>query len=589
MTWRVWVVLVVVLALGFGRLLIEKRPDKAIDVNTAKRIAQSCVASAKSIAANTSVIVVPTKDLNPNSALEFRATSTVQVDVGANGTEPSKDLTVGKESGGFEFELSGGPVIVKIGEDQFYIDATNKPRFGPSPKLTYLITLAGPPQTKTENGRTIAVLPPGTAGKANIGVGLDLTTLQPIAAKPWFNGVKSTLLPVRAIGQQGLSDLSIDMKQGGVRFDEQGFMLDGCAWRTTGDPTMGSPIGIAEIKAAGTGAAVARLAIPSTLIPAWPDDLRNPVFQIELALTSLDGRYKAYGGFTAVPKLFAAAAALLIIGLGMVWLVRLRGTEFSNSMNVKAAKLTRQGRQDDADRAKDTGNKAYFASLFLGADHQPSLSLFQIFFWTLITVWGMTYVYLTTGNLLAMTTSMMGLLGIAGTGSVIARWISPDPKPADEADLDVPSKPYEFWQILSTNGSFDLLKLQLFVFTLSIGVYVIWRIADTAAFPELDANTLLLLGISQGVYIGGKIGGGTALNRAQTLKVDIATKEEARSNLSVKITTDTATANALPTGDEKTKLQTLITENQAKLTELDKVIAAAKTDLAKALKDLGLS
>ena len=53
-------------------------------------------------------------------------------------------------------------------------------------------------------------------------------------------------------------------------------------------------------------------------------------------------------------------------------------------------------------------------------------------------------------------------------------------------------------------SSFDLMKLQLFVFTIVIGVYVVWRITDTATFPALDTNTLLLLGVSQGIYVGGK-------------------------------------------------------------------------------------
>jgi hypothetical protein len=608
MTWRVWVVLALVLVLGFARLLIEKRPDKPINAAAAKQIAESCLGPAKSVATNTGVTLLPFpkqqnaadqkdqqkgSDQKPSEAeLEFRALAAMQIDIGASGAAPGKLLTVKKEQGDFDFELSGGPAILKTGDDQFYIDTSRKPRFGAAAKTSYRITLPDSVNlaTKTEAGRTFVLVPVGTTGIIKLASELELVALQPISTRPWLNDVRATLLPVRAIGQQGLSDLSIDVKQGGVRFDEQGFALDGCAWRSSDDPSKGIAVGVTEIKAAGTGAAVARLAIPSNLIPAWPDDLRRPIAQIELVLASADGRYKAYGGFTAVPKLFAAALALGIIGLALYWLVNLRATELKTSMNRTAAVLKSQGRKQDADRAKETGEKAWFASLFLGNDHQPSLSLFQIFFWTLITVWGITYVYLTTGSLLAMTASMMALLGIAGVGSVIARWISPDPKPTSETvDPKIPSKPFEFWQILSTDGNFDLLKLQLLVFTLSIGVYVVWRIADTAAFPELDANTLLLLGVSQGVYIGGKLAGSTALNRAQTLKVDIASKKEARTNLANQITTDQAGVAALPDGAQKTALQASIVANTAKLGDLDKAIATAEADLAKAIKELGLS
>lgn len=153
----------------------------------------------------------------------------------------------------------------------------------------------------------------------------------------------------------------------------------------------------------------------------------------------------------------------------------------------------------------------------MGTDGQPSLSLFQIFFWTVITVWAMIYVYVITGDLLTMTTSMMALLGIADTGSVIARGISSDDQTVrNDRTLDIVAAqtPHSFWQMLATNGKFDLLKLQLFVFTMKVGVYGLWRIANTGSFPDLDSNTLLLLGVSQGVCVGSKLAGSTALARA---------------------------------------------------------------------------
>jgi hypothetical protein len=172
------------------------------------------------------------------------------------------------------------------------------------------------------------------------------------------------------------------------------------------------------------------------------------------------------------------------------------------------------------------------AGLFIGADGAPSLSLFQIFFWTVIAVWGLVFVYIVTGTLLTMTTSMLALLGIAGTGSVLARWIgvgnTPPGAAAGGATRQSPPK-VDMGLMLSTNGSFDLLKLQLFVFTLMIGAYVVWRVMDSGAFPDLDTNTLLLLGVSQGVYIGGKVASTTTIAKARTLKLDLDVQTEALS------------------------------------------------------------
>src|SRR5205085_623834 len=63
-----------------------------------------------------------------------------------------------------------------------------------------------------------------------------------------------------------------------------------------------------------------------------------------------------------------------------------------------------------------------------------------------------------------------------------------------------------------------------------IAAYVVWRIADSAAFPELDPNTLLLMGVSQGTYIGGKIASTSPLSRAQAIKLELETAAEALEN-----------------------------------------------------------
>ena len=47
---------------------------------------------------------------------------------------------------------------------------------------------------------------------------------------PWLYGTKPTLLPVYAVGQQGLSDFNIEARQPGLRFDGAGFSLAACAW-----------------------------------------------------------------------------------------------------------------------------------------------------------------------------------------------------------------------------------------------------------------------------------------------------------------------------------------------------------------------
>ena len=198
------------------------------------------------------------------------------------------------------------------------------------------------------------------------------------------------------------------------------------------------------------------------------------------------------------------------------------------------------------------------------------MSLFQIFIWTVITVWGLAYVFLVTGSLLSLTTDMMALLGIAGTGSVLSRWISESGQPPVPAAPTAKAPKFKFWQMLSTkDGTFDLLKLQLFVFTLTIATYVVWRILDSGAFPTLDVNTLLLMGVSQSVYIGGKLAGTTALAQAQTLRLDLDQLALEKSNL-------------------EAKKPGLTADEQKRLDALPALISDRQAAYEKVLKDLNL-
>lgn len=244
---------------------------------------------------------------------------------------------------------------------------------------------------------------------------------------------------------------------------------------------------------------------------AVPDDtkLLAPVW---IAMGTSDGQKLALGGVQFVGRVWAGAigTALTLMLLGSIMYTM-------------------------GQRKKDLqGKPRWFAGLFIGPDGDPSLSLLQMFIWTTITIWGFLYVFIVAGDLLSLTPEMMSLLGIAGVGTVLARWIAvagggSTSQPAGTAPV-APAVPAgaagspagnDFWRMLSTGGHFDLLKLQLFAFTVVIALYVVWRIADAGAFPTLDTSTLLLLGVSQGVYVSSKLAGTTDLASLQANKAQL--------------------------------------------------------------------
>jgi hypothetical protein len=385
------------------------------------------------------------------------------------------------------------------------------------------------------------------------------------------------------VGRKGLGDIAIEARQPGFLFDAPNLTLLACL---SADKKF-LRTGVTETKAQEPGAATVTINIPTGVLPAFS----NGVADIVLAVASSDGQFMALGAFRAIGRPWAAGGALVLTGLLFAWILQLRREKL---IKLRQDRLQTKGHSEALAKSKaenaETGKARWFAGLFIDADGQPSLSLFQIFVWTVITVWGLAYVFVVTGSPISLTPEMMGLLGIAGTGSVLARWISNRgedgavPAPADKQEE------FEFWKILSTNGQFDLLKLQLFVFTLMIALYVIWRILDTAAFPALDANTLLLLGISQGVYIGGKLAGTTALNRAQTAKLTLDVRTGEKQKLVDEQATLTTQQTSLRTAGKdldpsaKQRLDALPELITAKAKE----IAEADTAYQKAVKDLGL-
>jgi hypothetical protein len=212
-------------------------------------------------------------------------------------------------------------------------------------------------------------------------------------------------------------------------------------------------------------------------------------------------------------------------------------------------------------------------SFTIGADGQPSLSLFQVYIWTALVLAGMLYVFFMSGDLLNISQQVLVLVGLAGVGSIGARWISTG------TSGTVPATGGGFWGMFVVEGKPDLLRLQLFLFTLTIWVYVAARVFYEQEFPELDPNVLLLMGISNGVYVGGKwaaTADPTASLRKVRLDSDVLRQAEEDKaaeveNVQAKVTdlTDSATQKA-KAGKER-DLKAAADELEAKRRELAKL------------------
>ncbi len=148
-------------------------------------------------------------------------------------------------------------------------------------------------------------------------------------------------------------------------------------------------------------------------------------------------------------------------------------------------------------------------NLVRGHDGTASLSNLQLLWWTLAVFGLMIFVWIATGGLATLNQTIIWLLGVGGVGSLAAKAV------AINASRNMPAKAQiqgqndrvdvSPWQLISVDNRLDLTKLQMLLFTIIAGIYVVTTVWSKVAFPEIPTELLALMGISNGVYVLGKL------------------------------------------------------------------------------------
>jgi hypothetical protein len=153
-----------------------------------------------------------------------------------------------------------------------------------------------------------------------------------------------------------------------------------------------------------------------------------------------------------------------------------------------------------------------------GADGKASLGKLQILMFSLIVFGLITYFLLRTGVLTDISSTVLLLLGITGIGSTIAKGtdnsrtsLTPEnrawllrkqwlPSQLNPGNIDA------HWRdLFTTEGEFDVYRYQSFIFSLVVGgALIIGGVTQLSSF-DIPQTLLGILGLSQIVYIGGKL------------------------------------------------------------------------------------
>jgi len=154
-------------------------------------------------------------------------------------------------------------------------------------------------------------------------------------------------------------------------------------------------------------------------------------------------------------------------------------------------------------------------------DGRASLSQFQIVLWTCVVAGSAIYVMVLSGSLIAITSGTLVLLGIAGAAGLLARVpptapnpvtanpTAPAPLPPPPPPLSRPPPRAPRWSdmvIVDTGGlsQIDVTRVQMLIFTIISAAFVGIKVATSYEIPDIPEGFLILMGISNGVYLTGR-------------------------------------------------------------------------------------
>jgi hypothetical protein len=140
-------------------------------------------------------------------------------------------------------------------------------------------------------------------------------------------------------------------------------------------------------------------------------------------------------------------------------------------------------------------------------DGYASLSQLQIVLWTIVVGMSAIYVMTLSGNLISISEGTLVLLGIASGTALAARIPAPGQQAAVTPTRAEPAANPEWSDLIIPDRAtreIDVTRLQMLAFTLITAAFVLIKVVVDYEIPSIPANFLVLMGISNSVYIGGQ-------------------------------------------------------------------------------------
>lgn len=172
-------------------------------------------------------------------------------------------------------------------------------------------------------------------------------------------------------------------------------------------------------------------------------------------------------------------------------------------------------------RAGGKGSEAFTLNpvrITAGVLGDGSISQLQVFGFTLMIGSLMFFLWLWTGLLSNISQDLLVLMGISSAGAVGAKYTATlKSQLSDESarflhtegwfsgpDISTAAGAPSFGDLLLTNNRLDVYKFQMAIFSVLVAVYILGNGSTDLGEVKISETLLYLIGISHGVYVGGK-------------------------------------------------------------------------------------
>ncbi len=132
-----------------------------------------------------------------------------------------------------------------------------------------------------------------------------------------------------------------------------------------------------------------------------------------------------------------------------------------------------------------------------------SLARTQLAFWMILITFSFVFIWAVTGSLPIVTGTILTLLGISIATTAGAKVIDFSQAGFDRFQ-NKPSRGF-FLDLLSDEKGVNIHRFQLVVWTILLGFFFVRNVVINLDMPQFDDNLLILMGISNGTYVGLKV------------------------------------------------------------------------------------